>query len=172
MSEEQRIVLLPFGFASLPQDARENCQNLIIKCGGDVMRQYPGSLKPDYAEDAPEFAAFVREVGLLRTVIRTPKKVMIVLTVAEVAAVWYFRRDLENALPTLKDALWVVYIDADDKDAFMLEASDYGLLEQGLDETPIWTVPSKEWAFLLLSRASHHASLQDRVIVYFDSENG
>lgn len=138
----RRIVLYPYGS---PRSAaeREACAEQVVRCGGDAARVFD--------EDPGSLNRFIERVRRIPAVSNAPGA-MVVLTLTDplALAVVATRRRLESAVPSLRAALWVVYVSDDKRQRLLSEMVDYGTLSGPLSGAPVWTSPANEH-FLILS---------------------
>ena len=150
----RRIIVYPQGLAA--RDQQEQCEALTHYCGGDLQRVFEragGSL-----------AAFLEYALRLRVMHDRREDALVVLTRTDpLALILPARRALEQALPTLANAVWAVYWDPT-RDADLLErAASVGTLEGSAEEAPIWTAANNMSFVVLSPRISAPVELPKRV---------
>jgi hypothetical protein len=138
-----RIVLCPHGLPHAP-DVREQCCDLLLRGGGDLQRVFeanPGGIG--------RFAAHVARIGDLDS--GDGPLVLLHRTNPLGLTILRTRRALEEEVPRLGRASWLVFIDEKDDPFFLDAASRVGGFDRELDALPIWSAPDLH-RFLVVSR--------------------
>jgi len=140
---ERKLVLFPHG---QPESIKHRtlCSEYVLRCGGDLSRVI------DAPSDSVErFASYVSRIRGLR---EGAEAALVVLTRTNPLALTVIdgRKRLEAAVPTLRRALWAIYIDPDEDPFFLSTAERYGTLGGAMDTAPIWVGPGPS-RFLVMS---------------------
>ena len=138
-----RIVLCPHGLPHAPE-AREQCFDLLLRCGGDLSRVFEAS-----QGGMGRFATHLARIhdldsgdGPLVLLRRTNPLGLTLL---------HTRRALEEEIPKLGGASWLVFLDEKDDPFFLDAASRIGAFDRELGGLPIWSAPDQH-RFLVVSR--------------------
>ncbi len=140
---ERRLVLFPHGQPEAPRH-RTLCSEFAMRCGGDLARVI------DAPSDTVErFAAYVSRIRGLR---EGAEQALVVMTRTNPLALTVIdgRKRLEAAVPSLRWALWAIYVDLEQDPFFLSTAERYGTLGGALDAAPIWVGPGPA-RFMVLS---------------------
>lgn len=131
---DRRLVLYPQGQLADPVH-RDKCSELTLWCGGDIGRVIDA---PVTSVDA--FAAYLSRIRGLQ---EGTEQVLVVLTRTNPLALTVVdqRRRLENRLPSLRTARWLIYLDPEADPFFVTMALRLGHLTGDLSEAPIWIGP-------------------------------
>lgn len=128
-------MLLPYGWP--PGALREAAHSVLLGCGGDVDR-----LIDQPADDLPRFLGHAARIPALRddgprepTIVFMTRTSPIPLTVSNA------RRTMENKIPSLRSAAWVLFVRSDDDPFFEEGATRLGMLASGIADSPIWIGP-------------------------------
>ncbi|MDQ7814731.1 MAG: hypothetical protein RDU25_02940 [Patescibacteria group bacterium] len=152
---EKPIVLFPYG--QLPSRnraeaaAREQCMSLIFSAGGDIMRVFDGPWGSDPSSLEAE-NAFLRCISRLNEVVNGSMPPYIVMTRVSPLPLIVLakRRRLCEDSPSLKRALWILYVDPDREPFFFNNANSLGLFDldpkaMGSRLSLITWCPKEEW---------------------------
>ena len=130
----RRIVLFPYG---QPRNAshRDDCARFFLAMGGDIARVID---EPSGALD--QFAAHLRRIEAIAEGMERP---IVVLTATNplVLTVIAARRRLEVAVPALRDATWVVFLDPEQDPFFVSTARAMGAFSASPSGAVTWTSP-------------------------------
>ncbi len=129
---ERSLVLVPHGPPARPS-ARTALERVALACGGDLQRVIDGP--------AGEVDRFARHVARIAEVAdeRAPRPlVLLTPTTPLPLMVVTARRTLEQVVPALRTARWVVMVDTDEDPSFAETASKLGSLEGPLAACPVW----------------------------------
>ena len=140
------VVLRPYGLPDAETD-REACTKFILRAGGDIDR-----LIDQPAADIERFARHAARIPVLRDEEPADRPIVMItrttpLPLTTVAA----RRTLEAAVPSLRLAAWMVYVNISEDPFFDRAASELGVVNGDLSTAPIWV--AGRHAFLVCSRA-------------------
>ncbi len=112
---------------------------------------------------------FARHIARARMLPTTPEPLVVLTKTSPVAlSVFKVRRVLEDALPSLKHAPWIVFHDPDDDPFFGKEAQATGALDASIDAAPIWTTfGSGEYLVLVpgVAKADLKARIADLLVL-------
>jgi hypothetical protein len=142
------------------RQVHESLLELLLGCGADVRRIFDSS--------HGNVEGFARHIARARMLPTTPEPLIVLTKTSPVAlSVFKVRRVLEEALPSLKHAPWIVFHDPDDDPFFGKEARSIGALDASIDAAPIWTTSgSGEYLVLVPGVATIHlkARIADLVV--------
>lgn len=150
-----RVVICPHG---LPRhvEARERCCNHLLHCDGDLQRVIEG--RPG------DLARFVEHLGRIRGLADgVPPLVLLTRTNPLGLAVLQTRRALEDAVPELADAAWLVFVDELEDPFFMEAASRMGSVVGGDGTAQLWFAPHHQRFLILGAREIDPEVLRGRL---------
>lgn len=138
---DQRIVICPHG---LPRgtEPREHCATLVLHCGGDLQRVIegvPGGLD-----------RFVRHLERIRGLDAERPLVVLTRTNPLGLGVLQTRRALEEAVPSLANAYWLIFVDERDDPFFMEAAARLGPMVGDIATAPLWFAPHRQRFLVVL----------------------
>lgn len=124
-------------------EARERCFQVLLHCGGDVERVFE--------KHAGGLADFAAHLSRIRSLDAADKPIVLLCQTNPLAlAVLKTRRALEDAVPKLARAVWVIHFDEEEDPFFVGAASMLGTLDRDAAEAPLWSAPD-DWRFLVVS---------------------
>ena len=157
---DRRLVLYPYG---PPDDDRnrERCAQLVLWCGGTVDRTLDNA---DQAMD--RYISYLSRIRGLRdatenALVVLTRTIPLPLTVVEL------RARMEGAIPALRSARWVLYVDDERDPFFEKNALQLGHLTGALSEAPLWVGP-RGCPFLVLSPLVRDRSAVDLALDELD----
>ncbi len=160
----RRPILYPFGVL-VSEASRELCHALMHLCGGDLARVIDG---PSTSLDA--FARHIARIGPLRSGAEKPLVVLTRCHPLEIEVV-RARHELEEALPSLVDAAWVVFVDPELDPGFVDAAHKMGTWTGRFAEAPIWTAANGS-RYLIISPQTDTICLGEERIIDLERRGG
>ncbi|MBI5531695.1 MAG: hypothetical protein HY898_03195 [Deltaproteobacteria bacterium] len=146
LARAPRIVLFPYG-QPVAADHRNHCARFALELGGDMRRMIDGP-----ATTLERFGAYVRHFEEAMSPPEAPA--IVVLTKANPLglAVISARRKLEQLIPALLRATWVLFVDPVYDPFFTETARSHGTFVLGTDRAMEWVGPGD--ATFLVAMAS------------------
>ncbi len=138
----RRVVLAPHGLPQSP-DARERCSELLLRCGGDLCRVIEGPPR-----SLREYADYVASIRNLRE--GAEPALVVMSRITPVSSLLAIRATLEERVPAMTAAPWILYADAQAEPDCYDELRKHGTLRGALWDAPLWT-DSEGGAYLVLS---------------------
>jgi len=137
------MVLFPHGQTDSLRH-RSLCSEYALRCGGDLARVIDAP-----SDTVDRFASYVSRIrglrdGSERALVIMTRTNPLALTVIEA------RKRLESMVPSLRRALWVIYVDPDVDPFFLSTVERHGTLGGPLEAAPIWVGPGP-MRFLVVS---------------------
>jgi len=119
----------------------------VWRCGGDLNRviDSPTRKLDDFARYVSRMKALALGIAPLVVLTRTNPLAL---------AVTGARRTLENFVPALRNAAWLVFYERREDPFFEAEADSIGILEPRSEYSAVWTSPTGQY-FLIVARGDH-----------------
>jgi len=143
MFYDRRVILFPQGQPKASEQ-QNTCLQFAMWCGGDVQRviDAPSSSVQVFAKYVSRIAS-IRDGNDLALVVLT-KTSPLALSVVQ------SRAELQNALPALRGARWLIFHDPSMDPFFEEAASQQGRLSGALKDAPLW-IDSESEPYLVVS---------------------
>lgn len=127
----------------------ERCTDLLLRCGADLQRITEGR---DWTVE--RFTNHIRRMPAVAGNGIAPL-VLLTRTNPLALAVLQTRRVLEEAVPGLARASWIIFHDEQDDPFFVGAASELGSFDVAYEHGPIWTTSSEQRFLILGTHAKH-----------------
>ncbi len=129
----RHMILYPYGLPAT--GSTEACGRLILALGGDVNRVLDGPFA-----DLEKFVGYVRRIPMLREGAPPEERPIVVFTRTNPIGLCVLkaRRTIELAVPTLRRAIWSLFVDPSEDPFFLENARRLGDLDEPLGGMPIW----------------------------------
>jgi hypothetical protein len=148
---DRRLVFVPHGLPSHPE-SRERCCELVLRCGGDLMRLFDGTDR--------RIEHFAQHIAGITDVVNAREVPLIVLTrVQPITELLRVRQVLEAEVAALERAPWLVYADPFQDDACLETLQRFGKLTDSPLDAPLWTGPDG-LRYLILSPLMHKRAIR------------
>lgn len=156
-----RIVICPHGLPMLPE-AREWCFDVLFRCGGDATRVFEGQ--------PGRLAGFATHLAKIHAIQADDAPLVLLRRTNPLGlAVLQTRRALEEAVPRLERALWLIDFDEAEDPFFVDAATKNGAFDRALDDAPIWSGPD-DLRFLVIGRRTRDLAVLPGRIAELEGE--
>lgn len=152
------------GWQAAPGEVTSAALDLLLRCGADAQRVFDGERWP-----LERFASLVSRIYALRAATIAPL-VLLTRTNPVALTIVQTRRVLEEAIPRLSSAIWIIFFDPLTDPFFLANSLDSEDVGAALGDAPIWTSP-RAGTFLILSDQISQRELVARRVAALEVES-